>query len=81
MHSTSRLKYLCQGCRLIFGILGTQARNTPFRVRVRSANHLREVDDYRLCRRPTDKDVEFVEVSVNETRSSKPYNEVHEGRI
>jgi len=57
------------------------SNNAPFRVRVRGANHLREVDNDRLSRGPTYQNVEFVEVSVNETRSSESHYDLHERRI
>ena len=45
------------------------------------ADHLGEIDDNRFTRRPSNKDVEFVEITVDQPRVSEPNYEIHELRI
>jgi hypothetical protein len=46
-----------------------------------NADHLRKVDDHRFERLVFDHDVEFVEVSVNETNTGESDNELHKLRL
>ncbi len=55
--------------------------HVPFRVLVRRADHLREVDDDRLAGLAADEDVELVEVAMDEPCPCEPYDEVHQVRV
>jgi hypothetical protein len=48
---------------------------------VRSANHLREINDDRFAVIATNEDVEFVEVTVYESRMGEPDDEIHQLRV
>lgn len=48
---------------------------------MRCADHLREINDNRFSRLSTDKDVELVEVTMNEAGMSKSNDEIHQLRI
>lgn len=50
----------------------------PFSVFMRGADHLWEVDHYWVTRLAVDQDVEFVEISVNESCASKSNNKIHQ---
>ena len=55
--------------------------HVPFCVLVRGANHLREVDHDRLAAVAPDEDVELVEVAVDQARTRKAHDEVHQRRV
>ena len=55
--------------------------DAPFRVLVRRAHHLREVDNHWLAAVPPDEDVELVKVPVDEPRAREAHDEVHERRV
>lgn len=60
----------------------TMCKNSlPFSIFMRSAHHLWKINYYRIASLAVNKDVEFVEVSMYETRSGKSDNEVHEFRV
>ena len=45
---------------------------------MRSANHLREINHDRFAVAATDEDIEFVEITVYESRMCEPDNKVHQ---
>jgi hypothetical protein len=48
---------------------------------MRSANHLREINDDRFAVTAANEDVKFVKVTVYESRMRKPDDEVHQLRV
>jgi hypothetical protein len=55
--------------------------DSPLSILVRGANHLREINHDRFAVLATNEDVEFVKVTVYESRMRKPDDEVHQLRV
>lgn len=55
-----------------------RTRDPPLGVEMPRRDHLREVDDDGLAVLPPDKNVELVEVTMDEARSGEPNEEVHQ---
>jgi hypothetical protein len=49
----------------------------PFGIGMPCADHLREVDHYWFTCISSNEDIELVEITVNKTTMSKPYDQVH----
>jgi hypothetical protein len=78
-HSTSLLKYLK---RRLFHSRWVCIRNgSPFCIFMRRANHLREINHDRLAVAATNEDIEFVEITVYESRMRKPDDKVHQSGV
>jgi hypothetical protein len=80
IHSTSLLKYLKRSGHLIV-VGSTRVTDSPLSILVRGANHLREINHDRFAVLAANEDVEFVEVTVYESRTRKPDDEVHQLRV
>jgi hypothetical protein len=80
MQSTSRLKYLNVGDRSNKRLSRKEKKKTlePFRVLVRGADHLREIDNDRLTVVSTDEDIELVEIAMDQASARKLDDEVHQ---
>lgn len=50
----------------------------PFGIRMRSAHHLREIDNDSFASFPCDQDIKLVEISVDESGASESNNKIHQ---
>ena len=80
MHSTSLLKYLKRARRFIPEKFHTSI-HSPFGIFMRRTDHLRKVDHDRFTIATANEDVEFVEITVNESRLCKSDDQVHQLRV
>lgn len=61
--------------------MSAHVTDLPLCILVRGTNHLREINDNGFAVTAANEDVEFVEVTVYESRLCEPDDEVHQLRV